>query len=120
MFGRAERRQQPALFGILLPEPAVQEWRLRSVLVGERPLQAAAFFEQTVGHSMVFRRYRAQVVPDLLSGLHGPVMTQTLRDQTHDLDVILRTSRWFQSFSHTLDSPLAVGERAIALAPRRR
>src|SRR5690606_22390531 len=61
----AEWRQPTALLGILLPEPGVQERRLRPVLVGERPLQPAPLLEQPVGHSMVRRRQRAQLVPDL-------------------------------------------------------
>ena len=68
---------------------------------------------------MVRRRDRAQLVPDLLSGLYRPDMPHTLRDQTDDLDVVLGVARWFQCLSHALNPPFAVGESAVALAPRR-
>ena len=83
------------------------------------PLQTFTGFEPRITHSRVYRTQRPNLIPNLLRIGFAPIVAHAARNLEKDGDVVSRTCRRFDGFSHALDTAFAVRHGAIGLAPCR-
>ena len=95
----------------------MESGRARVVLVGTGPLDSAQRLQARVAHPAVHRREAAQLVPNRLNRLVGPVATEAPGQFGDDLDVIASAGRRLERLPHPLHPAFAVGDRALRLRP---
>src|SRR5690242_7839895 len=115
-----EWSETTALCRIVVPQPRVKELGAWMGFVGTRPLQSAKLLEARVAHTIELWRQRTHFVPNVLGGWMAPVVPQATGELTHDPDLVARVARRIDRLSTSLNAPLAVRDRALALGPRRR
>src|SRR4051812_34475327 len=111
-----ERRSRPLARHLL--ETSVQEFRAWMTLVRTWPLDAAQLLEPRVAHAAgKFRRNFTELVPHLFRCWRVPVVAKATRNLGDDPQLIARALRRIHRLAAALHATLAVGHRALTLAP---